>query len=204
MFVPNLINKRKLGNMIFRRIFKNYINFSKKKRFKTGTIEFDPTYDYGQTDLANEKNSAYLNFCELIKTLITLSSNVEKQNEIIGYGAVCDEMVIDFESYFTLTVDQYRNFNLLTEPQLKKLEELDQFFENRSGDKSPDFWDDFLLATSNEWELVRHKAKDILKLMEMEDFQLEIEREEKFKETNKGKKLIMQCSKIRLVKKVKD
>ncbi|MTH15693.1 hypothetical protein [Flavobacterium sp. LC2016-01] len=164
-------------------------------------MEFDPLLDYSHTDLGNEKNLAYWNFCELIKTLITLSSNAEKQDEIVGYGAVCDEMAIDFESYFTLTVDLYRNFNLLTNLQLEKLEELDLFFDNRSGDKSPDFWDDFLLETNHEWELVRNMAKDILKLLEMEDLQLEIEREEKFEETNKGRKLIMQCTKIRLIKK---
>ncbi|WPO78955.1 hypothetical protein [Flavobacterium sp. KACC 22761] len=164
-------------------------------------MEFHPLLDYGKFDLKNERNLVYWKFGELIKTLITLSSNSERQFEIIGYGAVCCEMAEDFDLYFTLMVDQYRNFNLLTNLQLEKLEELDLFFDNRSGDKSPDFWDDFLLETSHEWDLVRNMAKDILKLLKMEDLQLEIEREEKFEETNKGRKLIMQCTKIRLIKK---
>ncbi|KFF04227.1 hypothetical protein [Flavobacterium reichenbachii] len=163
-------------------------------------MEFDPTYDYSQTDLTDSKNLAYLNFYQLIITLITLSSSAEKQTEIIGYGAVCDEMAIDFESYFTLTVNEYKNFDLLNNLQLEKLNELDLFLDNRSGEKSPDFWDDFLLETNREWEVVRQMAKDILKLLEMEDLKLEFKREERFVETNEGKKLVMQSTKTFLVR----
>ncbi len=163
-------------------------------------MEFEPTYDYGQTDLTNEKNLAYWNFGQLIKTLITLASTAKEQENIIGYGAVCDEMAIDFESHFTLVVDQYKNFNLLTNLQLEKLNELDLFLDDRSGEKSPDFWDDFLLETNEEWEIVREMAKYILKLLKMEDLKLEFRREERFEETNQGKKLIIQSTKIFLVK----
>jgi len=163
-------------------------------------MEFNPTYDYGKNDLQDEKNLAFWNFGELIKTLITLSSNSERQAEIIGYGAICDEMAIDFESYFTSVVESYINFNLLTNLQLEKLNELDLFLDNRSEDGLKGIWNNFSLDTSQEWELIRVMAKDILELLEMGDLKLEIKREEIFEETNQGKKLIMQVAKIELIK----
>lgn len=159
-------------------------------------MKFNPLFDYGSIDLTNETNLIYWKFAELIKTLITLSSNADRQSEIIGYGLVCDEMAQDFESYFTLTFNEYKKFNLLTDLQLEKLNELDFYFESRSGGKSPDFWNDFLLETSPEWENVRHMAKNILELLEMQNLEIEFERKE-----NVNNKVWVQSTKTKLVKK---
>lgn len=159
-------------------------------------MEFDPLVDYGNFDLADERNLAYWKFGELVKTLITLSSNAQRQFEIIGYGAVCDEMAIDFDSYFTLAINEYEKFNLLNAFQIKKLNELDAFLEVRSGDKSPDFWDDFLLETNPEWEILRLMAKYILELLGMQNLEIEFERKESI-----NQKITVQFTKIRLVKK---
>lgn len=100
---------------------------------------------------------------------------------------------------FTRNIDLYKEFNLLSSQQLEKLNALDLFFDHRSGEKSPDFWDDFSLETNQEWEMVRQMAKDILKLFGMEDLRLEIKKEEKFEMTNLGQKIIIQFTKIRLI-----
>lgn len=63
-------------------------------------MEFNPLYDYGQSDLTIDSNLIYWKYGELIKNLITLSSQAEKQVEVIGHGAVCDEMAEDFDTYF--------------------------------------------------------------------------------------------------------
>ena len=125
-------------------------------------MNFDPTYNYGDTDLTNDENLVRWKFGELIKNLVTLSSSAERQAEIIGIGATCDEMAIDFDTYFTLEYQNYLDSGLLTISQVEKLKELDKYFEDRSGDKSPDFWDDFLLETNPEWQYVRRMAKNIL------------------------------------------
>jgi hypothetical protein len=122
-------------------------------------MKFDPLVDYGNVDLKDERNLGYWKFAELIKTLITLSSDSERQFEIIGYGTVCDEMAEDFELYFILSVELYRKFNLLTNRQIEKLNELAFYFANRSEKRSLDFWNDYLLETSAEWEIVRQMAK---------------------------------------------
>ncbi|GEM50737.1 hypothetical protein EB1_05270 [Empedobacter brevis NBRC 14943 = ATCC 43319] len=163
-------------------------------------MQFDPTFNYGDTDLTNDDNLIRWKFGELIKNLVTLSSQAERQTEIIGIGATCDEMAIDFDTYFTLEYHEYLKSGLLTSSQVEKLKELDRYFEKRSGDKSPDFWDDFLLETSSEWQDVRQMAKAILETLNMQDFTIEFYRTEKYEKTNKGKRLIMQTTKTRLIK----
>lgn len=163
-------------------------------------MQFEPTCNYGDTDLTVDDNSLRWKFGELIKNLITLASDAKRQAEIIGIGATCDEMAEDFNTYFTLSYRSYLNNNLLTQEQVEKLKQLDLFFDERSGDKSPDFWDNFLLETNPEWEIVRQKAFDILKLLGMQNLKLEFDREEKYETTDKGKRVMMQSTKTRLVR----
>ena len=62
-------------------------------------------------------------------------------------------MYIDYE--FAL------DSNLLTSNQVMKLKVLNAFFDERSGNKSPDFWDDLRLEISPEWEIVRQKFIEV-------------------------------------------
>lgn len=163
-------------------------------------MDFDPTYNYGDSDLTNEDNLVRWKFSELIKNLITLSSSANRQSDIIGIAATCDEMAIDFDNYFTSSYKSYLDNELLTIDQVQILKELDTFFDERSGDKSPDFWDDFLLETNPEWQIVRQKAMVILELIGMRDLTIEFDREEKYKMTDKGKQVTMQATKTRLVR----
>jgi hypothetical protein len=163
-------------------------------------MDFDPTYNYGDTDLTNDDNLVRWKFGELIKNLITLSSAADRQAEIIGIGATCDEMAIDFDTYFSLSYQNYLDNHLLTIEQVEKLKELDKFFNDRSGDKSPNFWDDFLLDTNSDWQIVRQKAKAILESIGMQDLLIEFDREEKYEMTDKGRRISMQSTKIRLVR----
>lgn len=55
-------------------------------------MNFDPTYDYGLSDLTNEDNLVCWKFGELIKTLVTLSSKADRQIENMGAGIVTNEM----------------------------------------------------------------------------------------------------------------
>lgn len=163
-------------------------------------MHFDPIHNYDDTDLTNKNNLVRWKFGELIKNLVTLSSSAEKQKKIIGVGATCDEMAIDFETYFTHEFQRYLDCGLLTSSQVEKLKDLDRYFDERSGDKSPDFWDDFLLETNSEWQNVRQQAKTILAALNMPDLTIEFDRTEKYEMTNNGEQLTMQTTKTRLVK----
>ena len=136
-------------------------------------MKFEPTFDYGKTDLSKEENQVLWKFGELVKNLITIASNADKQIYIIGMGLVTDEMALDFESYFTLSYKQYLNLQLLNKEAFNELLLLDNFFEERSGDKDPDFWDESLLGTNNDWNIVRQKAKSILLFMGMDNLDIE-------------------------------
>jgi hypothetical protein len=165
------------------------------------SMNFDPTYNYGDGDMTNDNNRICWKFGELVKNLITLSSSAARQSELIGAGAVCDEMAIDFETYFTLSYNEYTDNGLLTESQIETLKALDNYLDARSGDRSPDFWDDDLLDSNPEWEVVRQMASNILISLEMGDYDIAYEREEKYKTTDKGKQLTIQSTKTRLERK---
>lgn len=162
-------------------------------------IGFNPTIDYGLLDLTKEKNLVYWKFGELIKTLITLSSSADRQIEIIGAGVVTDEMAEDFYSYFTISYKEFIENKLLNEKTLNKLKQLDNFLDQRSGDKDPDFWDDTTLSTNIDWQNVRTQAKEILILLQFENLDIEFERTEKYEKSSKGKKLVLQTTRTRLI-----
>jgi hypothetical protein len=164
-------------------------------------VNFDPTFNYGDTDLTKDENLVLWKFAELIKSLITLGSSAERQMEIIGAGAVADEMAEDFYSYFTLSYQQFYNHKLLNEDIILKLKQLDHFLDQRSGDKDPEFWNDLMLNTNQDWKMVRSKANEILCSLNMDNLEIEFDREEKYEITERGKKLIFQSTKTRLSRK---
>ncbi len=161
---------------------------------------FNPTIDYGLLDLTKDENLVYWKFGELIKTLITLSSSADRQNEIIGVGVLTDEMAEDFYSYFTISYKEFIENKLLDETTLNKLKQLDNFLDQRSGDKDPNFWDDTTLSTNIDWQNVRIQAKEILILLGFENLDIEFERTEKHEKSNKGEKLVLQTTRTRLIK----
>lgn len=164
-------------------------------------IYFDPTADYGLSDLTMEDNLICWKFSELIKTLITLSSSADRQIEIIGAGVVTDEMTEDFYNYFTISYRQLIENKLIDEATLDKLNYLNEFLDQRSGDKDPDFWDDTTLSTNKDWQDVRTQTKEILTLMGFANLDIDFERTEKYEKTNEGQKLLMQTTRTKLINK---
>jgi hypothetical protein len=164
-------------------------------------MNFDPTFDYGLSDLTMEENLVLWKFGELIKTLITLSSNAERQIEIMGVGVVTDEMAEDFNMYFTLSYKQFVENKFLNETSLNKLNYLENFLNQHSYDKNPEFWDDTILPTNYDWQTIRILAKEILTLLRFDDLDIEFERTEKYEKSNEGQKLLMQTTRTRLIKK---
>lgn len=164
-------------------------------------MEFDPTKDYYGLDLSEETNQVKWNYWQFIKNLVTLSNSADQQREIIGLGAVADEMAIDFESYFTLNSQRYLDHKLLTEYQVTKLNSLDKFFDERSGDKMPSFWDDEMLDSHPDWTIIRKFSQEILEQIGYGNLEIEIERTTENSKFNLGKSLIIESTKTRLKKK---
>lgn len=163
-------------------------------------MDFDPTKDYYGMDMSIETNVVKWNYWEFIKNLVTLSSDSDSQKEIIGFGAVADEMAIDFDTYYTLQSKRYLEYDLLDIELISKLDQIDTFLENRGGEKMPDFWDDDLLDSHPDWKIVRIMSKEILRLMNFDDLKIEIERSIKKNQSSKGEPLVIEGTKTRLIK----
>ena len=164
-------------------------------------MKFDPTFDYGHSDLTNKENLTCWKYGEFIKALITLSLSADRQFEIMGAGIVTEDMSEEFDTYYRLEYKQFYDNNLLNDIAIDKLNQLDNFLDQRSGDKDPDFWDDHTLATNKDWEIVRLQSKEILTLIGMDNLEIEFDRAEKNETTPEGQKLLIQSIKTRLKKK---
>jgi hypothetical protein len=140
-------------------------------------------------------------FDELIKTLITLSSSAQRQKEIMGFGAVADEMAMDFDSHYTSVKEQYLSRNILNSEHEKALDHLDEYLTNKSGDKDPDFWDDDLLDKNSDWNYVRENAMNILKLLHKDHLEIKIERTVENTRSEKGEPLIIERTFAKLIDK---
>jgi hypothetical protein len=161
-------------------------------------MEYNPLLDYGIKDLSIEENLIYYKFSEMIKILIIISSNANKQKEFIGIGHATDEMAIDFDTYYTQEYQNYIGYGLINSLQKIKLDELDTYFENKSNQKDLDFWDDSKLDSNPDWELVREKAKEILTALNKENLAIDYFREEEYDELGK---LTIQTTRIKLIEK---
>ena len=142
-------------------------------------MQFDPTFDYGKTDMSIPENGLKYNFRQLIQNLITLASTAERQKEIIGVGWVCQEMAEDYDSYFVFQGNKgqnYLNLGLLTEEQVSELNHLETLFVRLSKNPDDEFWDDEQLSTNKNWEEVRNLARRILTLLKMENLEIQFTR----------------------------
>lgn len=165
-------------------------------------LKFDPTHDYGNANMKRHNNLVLWKFGQLIKTLITLASDAERQKEIVGAGVATDDMVEDFDTFFTLSFTEFYDNKLLTDEALSLLKQLDKFLDDHSFDKTPEFWNDDNLDTNADWKTVRLQAKNILVVMKMDDLEIEFDREEKYGMSKDGKQqLIMQQTKTRIERK---
>jgi hypothetical protein len=163
-------------------------------------MDFDPTKDYYDMDLSIETNAVKWNYWEFIKILVTLSSDSEIQKEIIGYGAVADEMAADFNTYCTLQSKKYVDFDLLTDDLVSRLNKIDSFFIEHYGDKKSVFWNDDFLDSHPDWKTIRVLAKDILRVMGFDDLKIDIERTVQKSQSSKGEPLAIETTKTRLIR----
>ena len=98
-------------------------------------------------------------FEQLLQTLIALSKSSEEQYKLYGVGMIGDEMAIDFDESYTREKQNYINSGRLSSIQVQKLDLLDKYLEERSGDEYLTFWEDL---EQPDWEIVREMSRDCL------------------------------------------
>lgn len=115
---------------------------------------------------------------ELVKLLVVLSSDAETQLKACGIGNAEDELAIDLETYFTENKEQLVNESHLSPEVASDIEELDRFFEARSGNDDDGFWTG--IETHGDWNKIRDIAGAILKRMGKDKLSVDIQVENKY------------------------
>lgn len=119
-------------------------------------------------------------FQELIKNIITLSSPAEKQIYIIGIGHTGDEMVIDFDTFYSGHKNHYLELGLLTLEQLRSLENFNEFLDEKCVNKSGEFFmSRSELKLNKTWDEIRCEAKKLLILLNKDQMDIEVKRDVK-------------------------
>ena len=75
------------------------------------------------------------------------------------FAAKTDELALDFDHWLLCCLD---NNMIDNQEAITLLKELDQYFNDISGESNADLWTEQELKNRNEWEFVREKAKAIL------------------------------------------
>ncbi|WP_336516470.1 hypothetical protein [Pollutibacter soli] len=148
-------------------------------------MHFDPLTDYGQHNLRDADHLLKWNFSELIKTLITLAADPERQMDIIGESEnPGEEMVLDFESFYDLSAKKYIQAKLIRFDQAEQLDELGAMVARLDEESfsSDSVFDDEV------WTEIRNKSNHILQSLGMDDLDLKIEESEKEEEKPGGEK----------------
>lgn len=114
---------------------------------------------------------------EMIKTLILLGMPAEKQieysGEMVPFG---DDIVNDFDVYYTHSKNKFLEHDLLTNKQVEQLDNLDNFLEKKSGEKFIDFWtDNSILKTHPDWQKIRELARDCLVILGKNDCGIKVD-----------------------------
>ncbi|MGE7776833.1 hypothetical protein ACQKLP_19095 [Chitinophaga sp. NPDC101104] len=164
-------------------------------------MQFDPTFDYSSTDLYVEENVVRLRFSGLIKCIFTIAADAALQRDIVGMGAICDELAEELDFYLGLTCDQYFRLQLLTIEQADMMKNLLAFFSDRSGEGFPDFRDDRQLDSHPDWAIARRMAAAIIQAMRLDHLAIKFERDETYETAPNGQQRLMQSTQTFLVPK---
>ncbi|HHY72089.1 MAG TPA: hypothetical protein GX497_02450 [Bacillus bacterium] len=126
-----------------------------------------------------DKEIIQYHFDELLKTLIILSSPAEKQKDIMGFGNVGEDMLVDFESHFNgVIANHYVETGFLSANEIKKLEEYDRFLDKKCNGQVIEVFTNFdKLKNNSVWEEIRTETFKLLKYISKDNLDIEITRE---------------------------
>jgi len=115
-------------------------------------------------------------FEEMIKNLIALTLPLDEQINFYGVGATADEMLEDFYSFYVLNKDRFLERELITEESKKQLDDIDSLTDKWTEEKDQEFWFE-MEKHQGDWDILREKAKVVLKLLNKDSLTVEIKHE---------------------------
>jgi hypothetical protein len=100
---------------------------------------------------------------EWITRAFAQSSNVQK-SLFPDFVNVADELAVEWE----LALEETNN-DMLSDKQKSSIKELDDYLLSISGSENIQYWNDYALCYSNEWNKIRELAKIIFDTMGWND-----------------------------------
>ncbi|MEN7550482.1 hypothetical protein AAG747_21360 [Rapidithrix thailandica] len=128
-----------------------------------------------------ETDNLLWQFEEMIKTLIAMTLPLDEQIDFYGVGVTADEMLEDFDSCYVLNKTHFLKRNLINAQAKEQLDEIDFLTNKWSEEKAQDFWFE-MEKHSSDWNILREKAKSILKLLNKENLTVDINHENELDE----------------------
>lgn len=114
---------------------------------------------------------------ELIISLVVLSLPGERQCEITGIGCVGDEILIDFETYYTHVKNEYIEYNLLNLEEIKLLNNFEVYLKKFDNLDEDFYWDRDQIINHLLWQELRIEAKSLLSRLFNVSYDVIIKRE---------------------------
>jgi hypothetical protein len=109
---------------------------------------------------------------ELLKLLITISSESKIQLEAHGIGNAEEEMATDLLTHFIEYKDELISAELITIDHAKAISEIDSFFSSHDNDEDELFWSG--IETHPDWDILRRMAESVLLLMKKDNLTIKI------------------------------
>jgi hypothetical protein len=116
---------------------------------------------------------------ELIISLVVLSLSGERQCEITGVGCVGDEILIDFETYYSNVKKEYIEYNFFNLDEIKILDDFDTYLKKFDNLDDDFYWDRDQIKNHPLWEELRVEAKSLINILFDVSYDVIIERDTK-------------------------
>jgi len=120
-------------------------------------------------------------YSELIITLVVFSLPGKRQCEITGFGCVGEEILIDFENYYTEKKEVYIENGLLNPRQIEQLDQFSVYLEQFNGRNDDFYWDHEVIANHPLWENLRTESAKLLEDLFDVEYDVEIKLTRKIK-----------------------
>jgi len=141
-----------------------------------------------------EINTIFYLYEELIISLVVLSLPGERQCEITGIGCVGDEILIDFESYYTHVKKQYIEYSIFNSEEIKLLDNFELYLKKFNNLYEDFYWDRNQIINHPLWQELRVETRSLLSTLFDVSYDVVIKRETQ----SIGGKLI-ECTKRKLI-----
>jgi len=170
------------------------------ERYGFETIIVNPSNENWAFDILEHIEAIQMNLAwqyeQLLITLVSLKSDAVTQKKIYGLGCIGDEMVIDYDSYYTKIREYLLKYGYINNVEDDELKKLDDFISMKSDENETSFW--FELDSHPDWNKIRALAKGVLILMNKDDLEVDVIHKN---EVDIRKNLVVQYTQTKLKKK---